>query len=233
MKNPDSGAVVLLSGGMDSSVLLHYVVRRLARRPVFALSFHYGQRHARELECAGIQARAAGVEAHRVIDAAFLGDLLNAGSALLTGGAAVPDLATLDPETLRQPPTYVPNRNMILLALAAASAEARGITEVFYGAQAQDEYGYWDCTLEFLERINALLALNRRQPVQIHAPFIDKPKAAILHIGLELEVDFAATWSCYRGQTLACGTCPTCIERLNAFRSLGRTDPLTYTNTAS
>lgn len=233
MTNPESGAVVLLSGGMDSSVLLHYVARRLARQPVFALSFHYGQRHARELECAGIQARAAGVAEHRVIDATFLGDLLNAGSALLTGGAAVPDLATLDPEALRQPSTYVPNRNMILLALAAASAEARGITEVFYGAQAQDEYGYWDCTAEFLERINALLALNRRQPVRIHAPFIDKPKAAILRIGLELEVDFAATWSCYRGQTLACGTCPTCIERLNAFRSLRRTDPLTYTNTAS
>lgn len=221
-------AVVLLSGGIDSSVLLHYVARRLDRAPVHALSFHYGQRHARELECARFQAQAAGVASHETADLAFLGLMLQPGSTLLEGGAPVPDLQNLAPEDLVQPPTYVPNRNTILLSVAAAFAEAHGVTDVFYGAQAQDEYGYWDCTHEFVARLNALLALNRRNPVKIHAPFIDKRKVETVRLGQELGMDFACTWSCYRGGDVACGTCPTCIERLNAFHEAGATDPLPY-----
>lgn len=224
----ENGAVVLLSGGMDSSVLLHLASRRLVRRPILALSFLYGQRHSRELDCARVQAEAAGVAEHRVIDTTFLGSLLCSGSALLTGGADVPDLAAIKPGDLFQPPTYVPNRNMILLAIAAACAEAQGMKAVYYGAQAQDEYGYWDCSTTFLERLNALLALNRRQAVCIYAPFIEKSKSDIVRIGVDLGVDFSATWSCYRGEAYACGACPTCVERLNAFKVLGLSDPLPY-----
>jgi 7-cyano-7-deazaguanine synthase len=144
------------------------------------------------------------------------------------GGAEVPDLDTLDPAALDQPPTYVPNRNMILLSLAAAYAEAHGIRDVFYGAQAHDEYGYWDCTRDFLDRFNATLVLNRREAVTIHAPFIDKRKESLVALGRELGVDFAHTWSCYRGAEVPCGTCPTCRERLKAFADAGVTDPLTY-----
>jgi len=141
MSNGEQAAVVLLSGGIDSSVLLHYAARTLSRGPVHALSFHYGQRHARELKCAREQAISAGAEAHRMIDMSFLGSLLREGSALLAGGRPVPDLKDLGAAERDQPPTYVPNRNMMLLAVAAAYAEANGIHEVYYGAQAQDVYG--------------------------------------------------------------------------------------------
>ncbi len=221
-------AVVLLSGGMDSSVLVHHVAQRLGRRPVHALSFDYGQRHRRELEAASWQARAARAATHHVVDVSFLADLVSAGTTLVRGGGEVPDLDTLDPATLDQPPTYVPNRNMVLLSLAAAYAEAQGVRDVFYGAQAHDEYGYWDCTRDFLDRLNATLALNRREAVTIHAPFIDLRKEMLVTIGGELGVDFSHTWSCYRGGETACGTCPTCRERLKAFADASMKDPLKY-----
>jgi 7-cyano-7-deazaguanine synthase len=221
----DRPAVVLLSGGVDSSVLIHYVARSLGHAPVHALSFNYGQRHGRELLCAQAQASAAGA-AHRVIDLSFLGPLLAAGSSLIAGGAAVPDLKDLREEELAQPPTYVPNRNMMLLSMAAAYAEANGIQAVYYGAQAQDEYGYWDCTQEFLSRLNHVLALNRKEAVTIHAPFVNKSKAETVQLGIDLGVDFAQTWSCYRGEEKPCGTCPTCVERKNAFTACGVGDPV-------
>ena len=228
MDGQTKSAVVLLSGGVDSTTLMHYAVRELARQPVYALSFNYGQRHSRELACARWQAASAGVAEHRVVDVSFLGDLLKDGSALVEGGAAVPDLRELDDEALAQPPTYVPNRNMMLLSMAAAWAEALGAHDVFYGAQAQDEYGYWDCTAAFLQRINAVLALNRREPLQVCAPFVNKSKGETVALGLSLGIDFSHTWSCYRGGEKACGTCPTCVERLNAFRAAGAADPLEY-----
>jgi len=221
-------AVVLLSGGLDSSVLLHHVAKDLGCPEIHALSFNYGQRHSRELACANAQARSVGTAAHRVMDITFMGALIQAGSALIAGGAPVPDLDSLTAEELTQPPTYVPNRNMMLLSMAAAYAEAHEITDIYYGAQAHDEYGYWDCTRPFLERINGVLALNRKSPVTVRAPFVGDSKGEIVRKGLALGVDFAQTWSCYRGGEEACGTCPTCVERLNAFRENGIADPLAY-----
>lgn len=225
---PSAAAVVLLSGGMDSTVLLHHVARTLGRVPLHALSFDYGQRHDRELDCARSQAQAAGATEHRVVNLDFVADLVKGGTSLVRGGDDVPDLADLGHEELDQPPTYVPNRNMMLLSVAAAYAEAQGIRDVFYGAQAHDEYGYWDCTRDFLERLNGVLALNRRDGVTIHAPFVDKKKSDLVRLGVELGVDFAETWSCYRGGAQACGTCPTCVERLKAFAEAGTNDPLVY-----
>jgi 7-cyano-7-deazaguanine synthase len=219
-------AVVMLSGGIDSTVLLHLLRRQ--GYCLFGLAFNYGQRHSRELECAQWQARQAGVEEFHLLRMEFMGDLLKGGSALLAAGDPVPDLAEI-PENLRdQPPTYVPNRNMLLLSIGAAYAESVGASLVFYGAQAQDEYGYWDCTTAFLERINALLALNRRSPVEVVAPLIRNSKEANVRLGAELGVDFSRTWSCYRGASKSCGTCPTCVERLNAFRRAGIPDPIPY-----
>ena len=223
-----TAAVVLLSGGLDSTVLLHHVARTAAPERVLALSFNYGQRHSRELECAQWQAARAAVAEHRVVDISFLGEMLREGTALVAGGREVPDLTALTAEQLTQPPTYVPNRNMMLLSMAAAFAEAHRVHQVFYGAQAMDEYGYWDCTTEFVDRINHALALNRATPVAICAPFVSMKKSDVLRRGLELGVDFTHTWSCYRGGASACGTCPTCVERLNAFRENGVTDPLDY-----
>lgn len=221
-------AVVLLSGGMDSTVLLHYVVQELRCAPVHGLSFDYGQRHDRELDAAQWQAARAGIAAYHVIDVSFVAGLVKSGTTLVRGGEEVPDLSDLAEESLDQPPTYVPNRNMILLSIAAAYAEAHGIRDVYYGAQAHDEYGYWDCTRDFLDRINAVLSLNRRNAVQIRAPFVDKKKHELVTLGHSLGVDFAHTWSCYRGGAEACGVCPTCHERLKAFREAGFADPLTY-----
>lgn len=228
MAEGNTPAVVLLSGGADSSVLLHHAVRNLGRRPVHAVSFNYSQRHAKELECAKWQAEAAGVAEHKTIDASFLGALLKPATSLVAGGDDVPDLRDLSAAQLVQPPTYVPNRNMILLSVAAAYAESAGVDEVFYGAQAQDEYGYWDCTASFVERLNHVLALNRGKPVKVYAPFVRMKKAETIRLGLELGVDFSHTWSCYRGAQKACGTCPTCVERLAAFRAAGARDPIPY-----
>lgn len=224
----DQPAVVLLSGGLDSTVLLHHVAKDMNFSEIHALSFNYGQRHSRELACAAAQARLAGVAEHRVMDITFMGALVRQGSALIAGGADVPDLAALPAEELEQPPTYVPNRNMMLLSMAVAYAESHGITDVFYGAQAQDEYGYWDCTRDFLQRMNEVLALNRKKPVSIHAPFVTKSKGETVKLGLRLGVDFTQTWSCYRGREWACGTCPTCVERLNAFKYNNVADPAVY-----
>jgi 7-cyano-7-deazaguanine synthase len=221
-------AVVLVSGGLDSSVLLHHVAVNLGRGPVHALSFNYGQRHSKELVCAHYQAEQAKVFVHRVIDISFMGDLLKDGSSLVKGGAVVPRLDELAEEDLEQPPTYVPNRNMMLLSIAAAYAEAKGVSELYYGAQAQDEYGYWDCTEAFLDRINHVLSLNRRDSVTVHAPFVRMKKTELVRTGAALGVDFARTWSCYRGGEKACGVCPTCVERLNAFKQADALDPLQY-----
>jgi len=177
---------------------------------------------------ARLQAAAGGVRAHRVLDAGFFADLTAGGSVLTDGAREVPALEDVPAADRDQPPTYVPNRNMVLLALAAAYAESAGIGDVFYGAQRQDEYGYWDCTPGFVDGMNAVLAQNRREPVRIRAPFIGMRKAEEIRLGLELGVDFGATWSCYRGRRPACGACPTCVERLAAFKEAGVPDPLAY-----
>lgn len=218
-------AVILLSGGLDSSTLLHYVKNKLDSRPLYTLTFRYGQKHVRETACAVAQARAVGVAEHRQIDLTFFGEQVATASALTDPNMPVPALAELSPGQLDQPPTYVPNRNMLFLALAAAYAEARSIGDVFYGAQIQDRYGYWDCTAEFLDRMNTVLGLNRRQPIVLHAPFMMMHKSEILKIGLDLGVNYAETWSCYRGQETACGVCPACVERRAAFDALHVVDP--------
>jgi 7-cyano-7-deazaguanine synthase len=223
----NTSALILLSGGMDSTVLLHHLVKELKYESVNVIAFDYGQRHVRELDAAKTQAHALSVQSIKIVDMKFVGDLVAAGTTLVTQGGAVPDLDALDESQLSQPPTYVPNRNMMLLSLAAAYAESHGIRDVFYGAQAHDEYGYWDCTEEFLRNINAVLALNRRDSITIHAPFVKKKKHELVTLGIELGVDFANTWSCYRGGETPCTTCPTCVERANAFHEAGAIDPLT------
>lgn len=215
-------AVVLLSGGMDSTTLLHYVVKTLGVHAVYALSLVYGQKHARELEMAAWQARAAGVTEHREVELGFMRDLLRGASALTDPDMAVPDLADLDAKQRMQPLTYVPNRNMMLLSLAVAWAEALGAGRVYYGAQAQDQYGYWDCTVDFIARINDVLALNRNTRIVVEAPFATLSKADVVRMGISLGVDYARTWSCYRGGEAPCGRCPTCVERERAFDAVNR-----------
>lgn len=221
------GAVVLLSGGLDSSVLLHRVARRVVPDKLYAMSFHYGQRHQRELEMARCQMAEIEIPGgHVVQDISFYGELLNGSSALIPGGPDVPSRDSITAAEKNQPVTYVPNRNMVLLSLAAAFAEANGCSTVYYGAHQQDDYSYWDCTQSFVERMNAVLQLNRRQPVGVEAPFVRLAKAEIVLEGVRLGVDFSNTWSCYEGQQYPCGLCPTCAERGRAFADAGVVDPI-------
>ena len=219
---PDS--VVIVSGGMDSVTLLYYLFKVERRQPA-VISFIYGQKHSKEITCARAQVELLECSAHMVLDLALLQPLF-ASSALVSTEIDVPDIGAVQGDP--QPPTYVPNRNMIFLALAAAYAESHGVIDVYYGAQQHDMYGYWDTTPQFLEQMNRVYALNRKTPITIKAPFVTWSKADILRAGLEMEVDYSQTWSCYEGRELACGRCPTCAERLNAFAELGIPDPLPY-----
>jgi 7-cyano-7-deazaguanine synthase len=218
--------VVLLSGGIDSTVLLHQLAHE--GYLIYSVAFHYGQRHSRELACARSQAKAVGVADFRCLDMSFLSGLLGDASALIPSGMSVPELADIPMDQRDHPPTYVPNRNLLFLSVAAAYAEAIGASWVCYGAQAADEYGYWDCTPLFLERVNQTLSLNRHHPITVKAPLINNSKTDNVRLGLELGVDFGATWSCYRGDEYPCGVCPTCVERLHAFKNVGVDDPLSY-----
>lgn len=217
-------SVVIVSGGLDSVTLLHYLVKREGRHPS-VLTFIYGQKHEREVACAQEQADLLGCREHRVLDLSLLRPLF-ATSALVAGDLDIPGATAVHGDP--QPATYVPNRNMIFLALAAAYAESHSVSDVFYGAQRHDLYGYWDTTPQFLERLNQVYRLNRKTPVQIQAPFVQYSKTDILRLGLELEVDYGRTWSCYEGREAACGRCPTCAERLTAFAQAGIRDPLPY-----
>ena len=216
--------VAIVSGGMDSVTLLHYLVKTEHRNPA-VLTFFYGQKHDKEVAFARAQTALLGCREHLVLDLALLRPLF-ASSALVAAEQEIPDAAAVagDP----QPATYVPNRNMIFLSLAAAYAETNGVNELYYGAQQHDIYGYWDTTPDFLARLNQLFALNRKTPIQIKAPFVTHSKTDLLRVGLELAVDYGQTWSCYQGGEMACGRCPTCAERLQAFADMGLTDPLPY-----
>ncbi len=217
-------AVAIVSGGMDSTTLLHYLVKKQGLQPAL-LTYAYGQRHAREIDCARAQAEALGLAPPTLFDltpfkAAF------ASSALVDAGKQIPQAADVEGDP--QPATYVPFRNLIFLTLAAAYAESQGVSQVYYGAQRHDLYGYWDTTPDFLERVNDVYALNRKSAISIEAPFINYSKADILRLGFALGVDYGMTWSCYLGGSVACGTCPTCAERLKAFAEVGAADPLPY-----
>ncbi len=213
-------AVVLVSGGLDSATLVQYVKQRKEVSRIDALTFLYGQKHCSEVEMARFQAEKAGCERHEIIDLSAVASVFQ-GSSLVNEAMDIPDLAALSENERRQPSTYVPNRNMIFLSLAAAYAESRGILTVFYGAQLSDEYGYWDCTLDFINAMNRTLQLNRGEPVKIEAPFAGMHKWEVVRLGGELGVDFERTWTCYRGGEEPCGKCPSCVERRLAFEKAG------------
>ncbi len=212
-------SLVLVSGGCDSVVLLHHIVKDLNKKP-FALSFFYGQKHSRELACAHRQCEELGVP-QRTIN---LQDEASKLRSALTGVLEMPTAEEVvdDP----QPSTYVPFRNMMFFAVACAQAESAGVGEIYYGAQARDAAGYWDCTHGFMSTMQDLVDLNRRHQILLIGPFLDKLKAEVIELGSKLRVDFAHTWSCYVGDTDPCMECPTCVERQLAFDIARVVDPL-------
>ncbi|HSN74938.1 MAG TPA: 7-cyano-7-deazaguanine synthase QueC [Anaerolineae bacterium] len=219
-----SDCIAVVSGGMDSITLLYYLVKRKRRLPAL-LTFSYGQKHGKEIEFARYHAQRLGCRDHRVLDLSLLAPVFS-GSSLVSSALAIPDAETVldDP----QPSTYVPNRNMVFLSIAVAYAETREVPEVYYGAQRHDQPGYWDASPDFVDQMNAVLGLNRRNTIRIQAPFAFNSKADIVRLGFELGVDFGKTWSCFRGGEMACGVCSSCVERLRAFDEMGLRDPLPY-----
>jgi len=214
--------VVVHSGGLDSSVLLAKLHAEGAS--VESLSVHYGQRHsARELEMARRFCAEIGV-AHTEVDLSGLGKVLP-GSALTDESVPVPHGHYAD-ESMRS--TVVPNRNMMLLAVAGARAVATGAKVVAYGAHAGDHAVYPDCRVEFMEAMQGALALCDYAPVRLYAPFAEMSKADIAKWGDDLGAPMNLTWSCYEGGALHCGKCGTCFERIEAFMLAGVPDPTEY-----
>ncbi len=226
-------AVLLLSGGLDSTTLL-----ALAHKQGFllhALSFRYGQRHKLEIEAATRSARAYDVARHVVVDI----DLATFGGSALTGSGDVPkDRALAVDQSI--PVTYVPARNTIFLAYALALAEVTGASDVFIGVNALDYSGYPDCRPEFIESFERMANLATRAGIEgrrlvIHAPLIRMTKREIIELGVTLGVDFAATTSCYdpAPDGAACGRCDSCQLRLKGFAEAGLTDPARYAPAAA
>ncbi|EMP54663.1 exsB protein [Marinobacter santoriniensis NKSG1] len=212
--------VVIYSGGMDSFTLLHHA--RACGYRVHALSFNYGQRHVRELDCARDVCRDLGVP-HKVIDIRAMAEVMS-GSAL-TSDIDVPE-GHYEEDSMKA--TVVPNRNMILLSLATGYAVTADASAVWFGAHGGDHAIYPDCRPEFIRKMDAVCRIANYEPVGIEAPFMAMDKGAILARGLELGLDYSQTWTCYNGREKACGRCGSCVERLEAFAANGVTDPLDY-----
>lgn len=222
-------AVVLLSGGLDSSTTLAVAVEQ-GFAP-YTISFRYGQRHARELAAAQALAAHYGSRSHRVVDI----DLrLFGGSALTSDAIAVPLDRSAEEIGTGIPVTYVPARNLIFLALATAYAEVLGADDLFLGINALDSSGYPDCRPEFLASFSQTANLATKAGTQdgrtlrYHAPLVAMTKGEIVREGTRLGVPWALTWSCYEGGERACGRCDSCQLRLKGFVEAGLGDPLAY-----
>ena len=212
--------VLIYSGGLDSTVLLYHL--RAGGHQMRCLGIDYGQRHGGELRAAEAICGEAGVE-YRVADLTSIKPLL-AGSAL-TGDIDVPE-GRYTAESMKQ--TVVPNRNMIMLAVAIGWAVSLKFDAVAYAAHAGDHPIYPDCRPEFVEAMDRAAGLCDWHPVGIVRPFMDKTKADIIRVGERLGVPFARTWSCYKGGQVHCGKCGTCVQRREAFQIAGVRDPTVY-----
>ena len=223
-------AVVLLSGGIDSTTALSIALREGYQ--VFALSFSYGQRHMSELDSARKVAVRAGVTEHRVVTI----DLRAFGGSALTSDMEVPKGRPIAEIAQGIPATYVPARNTIFLSYALAWAEVLGAGDLFLGVNALDYSGYPDCRPEYIEAFEKMAnlatkaAVLGKQRIRIHTPLISMSKAEIIRKGLELGVDFSLTSSCYDPSPTgeACGACDSCALRKKGFREAGVADPTRY-----
>lgn len=224
---PARPAVLLLSGGLDSTTLLALAAQQGFL--VHALSFRYGQTHDLEVQAAARAAERFGALKHVVMDI----DLRTFGGSALTGGGVIPKDRPLDDKEI--PVTYVPGRNTIFLSYAMAWAEVLGASDILIGVNSVDYSGYPDCRPEYIESFERMANLATRAAVGgnrlvIHAPLIRMTKREIIELGVQLGVEFTETLSCYdptpKGE--ACGHCDACQLRLKGFAEAGLTDPARY-----
>jgi 7-cyano-7-deazaguanine synthase len=230
METKPKRAVVLLSGGLDSSTVL--AIARSQGYELYALSFSYGQRHVIELGAARRVAASIGVKDHRIATI----DLRVFGGSALTADIDVPKGRGTDEMSHGIPITYVPARNTIFLSFALAWAEVLGSSDIFIGVNALDYSGYPDCRPEFIAAFETMANLatkagvEGRQMLTIHTPLIALTKAEIVHKGIELGVDYGLTSSCYdpAPDGAPCGQCDSCLLRQKGFHENGIEDPLSY-----
>jgi 7-cyano-7-deazaguanine synthase len=226
-------AVILLSGGLDSSTVLYQA--QADGCDCYAISFDYQQRHRRELESARLLAKKVGVIEHQIVNF----DLRQwGGSALTDNQLDLPESRSLDQMAENIPITYVPARNTIFLSFALAYAEAIASQRVYIGVNALDYSGYPDCRPDFIHAMQEVFRLGTKQgregePISIIAPLIHLKKTEIIQLGNQLGVPWELTWSCYAGEEKACGVCDSCLLRLAAFEELGLIDPIPYQNRLS
>ncbi|MFM7363792.1 MAG: 7-cyano-7-deazaguanine synthase QueC [Cuspidothrix sp.] len=221
-------AVILLSGGLDSSTVLYQA--RADGCECYAISFDYQQRHRRELSSALMVGKRAGVIQHQVVNF----DLRQwGGSALTDDKIDLPQQRSLQEMEDHIPVTYVPARNTIFLSFALGYAEAIAAERVYIGVNALDYSGYPDCRLDYIQAMQEVFRLGTKQGregegIKIVAPLIDLKKTEIIQLGNQLGVPWDLTWSCYAGGDAACGVCDSCQLRLAAFAQLGLEDPINY-----
>jgi 7-cyano-7-deazaguanine synthase len=223
-------AVLLLSGGLDSTTMLAYA--RAEGYDVYAMTFRYGQRHATEIEAARRVARHFGVKDHVIVDI----DLRTFGGSALTADIDVPKDRSADAMATGIPITYVPARNTIFLSFCLAWAEVLGATDIFIGVNALDYSGYPDCRPEYVEAYERMANLATRggvegaTPMKIRTPLMLLSKREIVELGRSLGVDYSITLSCYDPSPdgTACGHCDACTLRLKGFAEAGIADPAPY-----
>lgn len=221
--------LVVLSGGLDSSVATMMCVDKYGKDNVQTVTFNYNQKQILEIDRAGDLCKALDVK-HTILDLSVLGTIAQPMSANISGTEIdMPNIKEVlgDP----QPVTYVPFRNMILLSLAMSHAEVQGCNKVITGLQVHDEYGYWDTTQKFVDSMNNVASQNRTHSVTIEAPFSQMSKAEEIEVAIELDqFDLLRhTLTCYDPQgVLSCGKCPSCAERIMNFMKVGRKDPIPY-----
>ena len=203
--------VLLLSGGMDSTTLLYYLLNK--GHEVYCLSFDYNQKHKKELLAAQEITRLTNTP-HKVVDITGIHELINESS--LTSNKPVPK-GHYEDKSMQS--TVVPNRNMILLSLAIAYAVNIGADKVAYAAHSGDHAIYPDCRPEFFFKMNEVSKISNYNSVQVIAPFLKIDKIAIAEIGLRLQVPFNKTWTCYEGKDKPCGKCGACTERKEALKT--------------
>lgn len=212
-------SLIVLSGGMDSVTLLHDRKDEIA----LAVTFDYGSNHAgREIEMAALNCRELGIE-HIIIPLSFMRDYFK--SSLLSGAEAIPEGHYADENMLS---TVVPFRNGIMLSIAAGLAESRGLSRVMIANHSGDHAIYPDCRAQFIEAMSEAIRLGTYAGLEISAPYTHISKTDIAIIGKRLGVDYARTYSCYKGGEKHCGKCGTCIERREALRDAGLDDPTEY-----
>ena len=212
--------VCILSGGLDSTTLLYYLID--CGYNVYTISFNYGQKHNKELNCASKTCKKLGIS-HKVVDISLIKSILD--RSVLIGCVKVPE-GHYEDESMRQ--TIVPNRNMLFLSLAIAYAINIGAGEVFYGAHKGDAIAYPDCRPIFVNAMKRVARICDYRPIKISTPFINMSKSTIVKWGIILGVDYSLTWSCYNGHSKACGKCSTCLERLESFKKNKIEDPIEY-----